>query len=83
MPSRADTDHRSSEALVSVLGPDGAPLAATEVTVEQTRHAFLFGCIGFDLIPLANGEVDEAGEGSVFGQNMWAPAAVGRVIRSG
>jgi endo-1,4-beta-xylanase len=25
--------------------------------VEQTAHEFLFGCIGFDLIPLANGEV--------------------------
>ena len=50
-------EHRISEALVTVVGPDGAPLVGTEVVVEQTAHEFLFGCIGFDLIPLANGEV--------------------------
>jgi GH35 family endo-1,4-beta-xylanase len=50
-------EHRNSEALVTVVGPDGAPLVGTDVVVEQTAHEFLFGCIGFDLIPLANGEV--------------------------
>lgn len=50
--------HRIVEATVTVLGPDGTPLADTEVTVEQTRHAFAFGNIGFDLVPLANGEGD-------------------------
>jgi endo-1,4-beta-xylanase len=48
--------HRIAEATVTVLGPDGQPLADTEVTVEQRRHAFSFGNIGFDFIPLANGE---------------------------
>ncbi|WP_210507241.1 endo-1,4-beta-xylanase [Naasia sp. SYSU D00057] len=50
--------HRIADATVTVLGPDGRPLADTEVTVEQTRHAFAFGNIGFDFIPLANGETD-------------------------
>lgn len=48
--------HRVATATVTVLDPTGAPLADTEVTVEQTRHAFGFGNIGFDFIPLANGE---------------------------
>ena len=53
--------HRRSDATVTLLGPDGAPLADTEVTVRQTRHAFWFGCIGFDLVDLANGYADADG----------------------
>ena len=34
----------------------GAPLADAVVHVAQQRHAFAFGNIGFDLIPLASGE---------------------------
>lgn len=49
-------DHRLGEAVVTVLGSDGLPLADTGVTVEQTRHAFAFSNIGFDFVPLANGE---------------------------
>ena len=57
-PTDPTMRHRIADATVSVLGPDGRPLADTEVTVEQTRHAFAFGNIGFDFIPLANGETD-------------------------
>ena len=46
--------HRRAGAVVTVRWPDGHPLADTDVTVEQTNHRFLFGCIGFDLIDLAN-----------------------------
>ena len=52
----ASLRHRTSETTVTVVGPDGTPLAGAEVTVAQRRHAFGFGNIGFDLIPLANGE---------------------------
>ncbi|WP_051433325.1 endo-1,4-beta-xylanase [Promicromonospora kroppenstedtii] len=47
--------HRRADATATLRGPDGAPLAGHDVVVRQTRHAFLFGCIGFDLIDLANG----------------------------
>jgi GH35 family endo-1,4-beta-xylanase len=47
--------HRRADATVTLHGPDGAPLAGRDVVVRQTRHAFLFGCIGFDLVDLANG----------------------------
>jgi endo-1,4-beta-xylanase len=47
--------HRRADATVTLRGPDGAPLADHDVVVRQTRHAFLFGCIGFDLMDLANG----------------------------
>lgn len=54
--------HRRGETSVQVLGPDGAPLAGVEVTLAQTRHAFGFGNIGFDFIPLANGEHEARAE---------------------
>ena len=48
--------HRTVETTLTVRGPDGQPLRDTPVVVEQSRHEFLFGCIGFDLVGLANGE---------------------------
>lgn len=50
--------HRIGTAEVVLTTPDGAPLADREVVVEQVRHAFGFGNIGFELIPHANGEAD-------------------------
>ncbi|GAA4194774.1 endo-1,4-beta-xylanase [Gryllotalpicola kribbensis] len=47
--------HRLGEAVVTLTDPSGRPLADTDVTVSQTRHAFGFGNIGFDFIDLANG----------------------------
>lgn len=49
------SEHRLGTTTLTVVGADGAPLADTEVVVEQARHAFAFGNIGFDLIGLANG----------------------------
>ena len=49
--------HRSAEGTVTVRRPDGQPLADAEVTIEQVRHKFGFGNIGFDLIAFANGEM--------------------------
>ncbi|WP_106269732.1 MULTISPECIES: endo-1,4-beta-xylanase [Isoptericola] len=40
---------------VTVAGPDGTPLAGTDVVVAQTRHAVGFGCIGFELMDHVNG----------------------------
>lgn len=36
--------HRKGDMIVSVVDSAGSPLAGAEVTIEQTRHAFLFGC---------------------------------------
>jgi GH35 family endo-1,4-beta-xylanase len=52
--------HRRADAVVTVLGPDGGPITGHDVVVEQTRHAFLFGCIGFDLVDLACGTPSNA-----------------------
>jgi hypothetical protein len=46
---------RTADATVTVIA-GGAPLANRQVTVAQRSHKFLFGCIGFDMIRLANGE---------------------------
>ena len=55
-------EHRLGTTNLTFTGPDGAPLADTEVVVEQTRHAFAFGNIGFDLVPLANGNGEPGDE---------------------
>lgn len=52
--------HRRSHRVLTLRRPDGAPLADAEVTVEQTRHQFGFGCIGFDFLPLHSGEAAPA-----------------------
>lgn len=49
-------DHRRATAQVTVIDARGDRVRDATVTVEQQRHAFAFGNIGFDFIPLANGE---------------------------
>ena len=36
--------HRKADAIVRVVDKNGKPVAGAELGVEQTRHAFLFGC---------------------------------------
>jgi GH35 family endo-1,4-beta-xylanase len=54
-----DLGHRIGEATLVVHGPDGRPLPETVVTIEQRRHAFPFGNIGFDLVDLVDGPVGD------------------------
>ncbi len=57
MQRTTDLTHRTA-ATTLTLSHDGAPLADQEVTVEQTKHKFLFGANwGESTIKLANGEV--------------------------
>ncbi|MBZ2195717.1 endo-1,4-beta-xylanase [Occultella gossypii] len=42
-------DHRRVTSTVQVTDRAGAPLDHREVTVRQLRHAFEFGCAGFDI----------------------------------
>jgi endo-1,4-beta-xylanase len=41
--------HRTAEVTLTVLAPDGRPLANAPVTVRQVRHKFLFGCNAYML----------------------------------
>ena len=71
-PARADAEplagadarireHRTSEAVVTVLDASGQPLPPdTAVHIEQTRHAFLFGCNIFALDRLRTPEDNAA-----------------------
>ena len=63
--------HRSGDALLTLLDPDGRPLNDRDVVVEQRSHAFAFGNIGFDFIGLANAETQAPGGavGSASPQN--------------
>jgi endo-1,4-beta-xylanase len=54
--------HRRASATLVVRDAAGAPVSDSDVVVEQVKHAFGFGNIGFDLISLANRE-DEVGAG--------------------
>ncbi len=58
--------HRVAEATLTLTREDGTPHADAEVVVEQVRHRFGFGNIGFDFLGLANGETHD-GPGNVFG----------------
>jgi len=73
--------NRTSDATVTVTR-GGVPLANEPVTVAQTRHAFLFGCTGFQFLPeglesgglrLSNISADqiEAGEKLARLQEAW------------
>jgi endo-1,4-beta-xylanase len=52
--------HRRADVSVTVRTPDGVLLTNADVTVAQRSHQFLFGCIGFDFIELANDELSGA-----------------------
>jgi endo-1,4-beta-xylanase len=64
-PAASDTavSHRVGEVTVTVLGPDGRPVTDEPVTVEQQRHAFSFGNIGFDFVSLVGGAEPPGAEG--------------------
>jgi len=49
-------NYRIRDATLTVLQADNTPLANQEVTIEQTRHQFLFGTAAFNLVSLTNGE---------------------------
>src|SRR3954462_1049829 len=68
--------HRITSSTVTVLGPDG-PLADREVTVEQRRHEFGFGNIGFEFLSLVGGPDPEGSEGvEAFGSAGTLPLDV-------
>ncbi|TFV46232.1 endo-1,4-beta-xylanase [Blastococcus sp. TF02A_35] len=57
---------RSTDVTLTVRHGDGSACADSDVLVEQVRHGFAFGNIGFDFVGLANGEQGEGRE-NVFG----------------
>jgi GH35 family endo-1,4-beta-xylanase len=67
LPAALDASlaHRRASATLTVVDAAGAPLRDAEVGIEQVRHQFGFGNIGFDLIALANDETERGS--TVFG----------------
>jgi endo-1,4-beta-xylanase len=57
--------HRTTSVTVAVLKKDHTPLTNQEIVVAQRNHKFLFGCTGFEIIPLANGELVGAAKAQV------------------
>lgn len=52
--------HRKADAVVVVVDKLGKPAAGVQVTVQQTRHAFLFGCNIFKWGDLPNEQLQAA-----------------------
>ena len=48
----ASLAHRRAETRLQLLNPDGTPAARQTVRIDQTSHAFLFGCGAFDAVAL-------------------------------
>lgn len=49
-------NNRTTNVAITILKSNNTPLANQEVTIEQTRHQFLFGTAAFDLVPLTSGD---------------------------
>jgi GH35 family endo-1,4-beta-xylanase len=65
LPTGSAPEHRLHENVITLTDATGAPLYNADVVVAQTAHAFGFGNIAFDFIPLANGEPDAIGTDSL------------------
>jgi GH35 family endo-1,4-beta-xylanase len=66
--------HRRSTTRLRCTHRDGSPLANETVAIRQTRHAFLFGCGGFDAVEFAGGNADgsplDSRRGAVLQQRL-------------
>lgn len=51
-------EHRKSHLTLKLTHADGTPVANQPVEINQTRHQFLFGTTGFDVLELAGGKTD-------------------------
>ena len=60
--------HRTVDAALVVRDADGQPLRNAPVVVEQRSHEFAFGCIGFELVPLTNGEPVPPAQGELLAE---------------
>lgn len=51
--------HRKGSKTIQFLGKDGLPIGNSEVSIKQTKHAFLFGCTAFSALQLTNNEFND------------------------
>lgn len=50
--------HRMGKKTIRIIDESGQPVKNSKVTVNMTKHKFLFGCAEFGMVPLANGELE-------------------------
>jgi endo-1,4-beta-xylanase len=68
-------EHRKADAVVRVTDGAGRPVPGATVRVEQTRHAFLFGCNAFPLLTWDDPEQEAAYERALTGLMNYATLA--------
>ena len=59
-------EHRRGQVALTVLDRAGRPVTGRDVVIEQRRHAFGFGNIGFDFVSAVGG-AEPAGTADVEG----------------
>ena len=75
-------ENRTADVTLTVLKEDRTPLANHEIEVAQRSHKFLFGCIGFEMIPLARlGKAEEVAGVVNFLLSEGAQYITGQVIK--
>ena len=52
----SNLDHRKASKTFKVTDANGMPVKNAKLRLLQKSHEFLFGCGGFDFIPLTNAE---------------------------
>ena len=57
---RAIEKHRKADVTLRLVDPQGKPVTGARVSVEQTRHEFLFGCNIFDFDRLPDATLNTA-----------------------
>ncbi|MBQ1311772.1 MAG: endo-1,4-beta-xylanase [Blautia sp.] len=61
--------HRKANAAIHLQDSQGRPLAGEKVSLKLVRHAFLFGCGGFDSLPLTADDI-ESGRKAFYAERM-------------
>jgi endo-1,4-beta-xylanase len=59
MNTKSNYEHRTATKALKLVLADGSPVKSKEVLFTQTNHKFLFGCAGFDSVPLTNGYLND------------------------
>ena len=83
MADAGSASHRLVDATVTLLDEGGLAVAGQPVRVSQRRHAFTFGCTGFEAIALANEElIGEDRERVAALYDRWLDSSTSRRCRS-
>ena len=62
--------HRRAQGVLTLKDTQGQPLSEKQVTIKLIRHGFLFGCGGFDSLPLTSPDMQDPDKKEFFADRM-------------